>query len=112
MTLERFLEIINNKEYEKLEYSNSHNMARFHDDSIKIYTRNGAFIRFRLDYHVKGFFHMTVTSYFDIHFFVPGEDRSVSNYRVTEQESIYKTLQSLFYLLKAEIRQEQANKYF
>lgn len=109
MTLERFLEIINNKEYEKLEYVNS---LKFLDNCIDIHTRNGAFIRFRFDCHTKGFFHMTSTPYFDVLFFVPEENIAVSNYRITEGEPMYETLKELFVLLKSEVKKEQANKYF
>ena len=112
MTLERFLEIINNKEYEKLEYVNQYNTALlFRNNYIDIYTKNGAFIRFRFDHHVEGFFRMKIKPYCDILFFVPEEDIAVSSHRISEEECMYETLKELFDQLKAKIMQEQADEY-
>lgn len=112
MTLERFLEIVNNKEYERLDYKHKIDPSLLlYTNYIDIYTRNGAFIRFYNEFYFKKLFGPKVW-YCDICFFIPEKSTAVANFRIEEDEYMYKTLTEIFEQLIKEVKKEQANKYF
>ena len=112
MTLERFLEIVNNKEYEKLDHKYKKNARLLlYANYITIYTKNGAFIRFHNEFYLKNFIGKIVW-YYDICFFVPGKDTAIASFRIEEGDYMYKTLTEIFDQLVKEVKKEQANKYF
>ena len=116
MGLERFLEIINNKEYEKLEYVNKPIApgCPLQDNYINIYTKNGAFIRLSYDWYLKktSFMHREKTCYYRINFFVPEENTSIATFIIEEDDYMFKTLNEIFSKLKIEINEIRINKYF
>ena len=109
MTLERFLEIVNNKEYKELEYYEAATMID--DPYIKIYTRNGAFIKFYYGIYSKGLF-KPFAKYCMIVFFVPEKDRAVASYDIDQDDDRFKMYKELFFELKTQIDNAQAEKYF
>ena len=112
MTLERFLEIVNNKEYKKLDHKYKKNAGLLlYTDYIDIYTKNGAFIRFYNVFYLKKFFGPGAW-YYDIYFFIPDEDTAVASFRIEESSYMYKTLTEIFDQLVKEVKKKQANKYF
>lgn len=113
MSLERFLEIVNNKEYEKLKHESHNNASLFIcEEYIDIYTKNNAFIRLRFNCHVKGFFKMQIIKYYSVNFFVPEKNKSIASFEVTEYDSMFKTLNEIYKSLKKEVNKELAKKYF
>ncbi len=112
MTLERFLEIINNKEYEKMEYFEGNGMTI--DPCIKIHTKNGAYIRFYCGWGFKKLrlFKSEIIDYCQIIFFVPGKDKAVASFEINEDDDRFKMYKDLFGNLVEEIKREQAEKYF
>ena len=109
MTLERFLEIIENKEYEKIEYNDNKNMIT--DPYIKIYTRNGAFIKFYYGSYSEGLFKPLI-KYCQIIFFIPEKDKGVASYEIDENTDNFEFYKSLFFELVEEVKQNQTKKYF
>ena len=109
MTLERFLEIIDNKEYEEIEYYDKNGTVC--DPYIKIYTKNGAFIKFYYGSHSNGLFKPFI-KYCQILFFIPERNKSVASYEIEEDYDNFEFYKSLFFKLVEEIKQEQAKKYF
>lgn len=109
MTLERFLEIIDNKEYEKIEYNDDNRIIS--DSHIKIYTKNGAFIKFYCGSYSKNLFKPLV-KYYQIIFFVPERNKGVASYVIENDNDNFEFYKSLFLKLVEEVKQEQAKKYF
>ena len=109
MTLERFLEIIENKEYERIEYNDNKNMLA--DPYIKIYTRNGAFIKFYYGSYSEGLFKPLI-KYCQIIFFIPEKDRGVASFEIEENDNKFNFYESLFFKLVEEVKQNQIRKYF
>ena len=109
MTLERFLEIIENKEYERIEYNDNKSMIT--DPYIKIYTRNGAFIKFYYGSYSKSLFKPLI-KYCQVIFFIPEKDKGVASFDIEENDDEFKFYKSLFFKLVEEVKQNQAKKYF
>ncbi len=108
MNVQRLLEIVDNKEYERVE---------FHDDNddvtdsyyIDIYTKNGAFIEVAYGWIIENlFFKKYKVDYCRISFFVPELDHAIKSFMVYENESMYKTLIDL----KDTIDKQSFDKYF
>ena len=108
MNVQRLLEIVDNKEYERVE---------FHDDNddvtdsyyIDIYTKNGAFIEVTYGWEIKNlFFKEYKVDYCRVSFFVPEFDYAIKSFTIYEDENMYKTLIDL----KDTINKQSFDKYF
>ena len=113
LNIEYFYKIIEEKKYEKLKYNHIYNSVTADDEYIKIYTKDGAYIRFSKNWYLDGgLLKCRKISRFIINFFVPEEDTSIKTIVRIDTDSDYKKLDYLFDELIKEIRNNQVEKYF
>lgn len=114
--LERLFEIVENKEYEYAEHEERNNgNYLFRDSRIKIYTKDGAYIRIIKDWFIDGgIFRGHRVDRYHISFFVPDQNTAIDSYDVCDDkhEEVYKKMTKLFNDIKQNIKDDAMKKYF
>lgn len=114
--LDRLFEIVENKRYDYAEYTIRYaNHPILKDYCIRIYTRDGAYIRIINDWFIEG---GILKGYrvdrFHVAFFVPNKDTAIEScsIRDDQDEIMYEKLNKLFNEVRQNIKEDTMNKYF
>ena len=114
--LEKLFEIVENKRYDHAEYTVKDANDRFFKSyCIKIYTKDGAYIRIINDWFIDGgiFRGHNVDCYY-VDFFIPNRNTAIDSYSIRDDQDkiMYEKLDKLFYEVKQNIKNDAMNKYF
>ena len=114
--LDRLFEIVENKRYDHAEFTiGDVSSTIFEDYCIRIYTKDGAYIRIINDWFVEGgIFKGYRVDRFYVAFFIPNEDTAIETYSVRDDQDkiMYEKLNKLFNEVRQNIKDDAMNKYF
>ena len=114
--LDRLFNIVENKDYEYAEYTvRDGGSYLLRDSHIRIYTKDGAYIKIIKDWFVDGgIFRGHRVDRYHVAFFIPNKDTAIDSYSIRDDRDkiMYEKLNKLYNDVRQNIKDDAMKKYF